>query len=148
MKTNIYQGKKDDLPFVHEMIQQLAVYEKEPDAVLTTPNDLEKHFEEGRFETFIATYDGKKVGMALFYETYSTWNGPAIHLEDFIVMESHRKLGIGEAIFEKLIDMTREKGYRLLKWDVLDWNTPALNFYKKIGASIETNWWNGRITLD
>ena len=148
MKTNIYQGIQEDLPFVLEMIELLAVYEKEPNAVRTTLDDLKKHFMEERFEFYIATYDGERVGMALYYDTYSTWNGPAIHLEDFIVKDSHRKLGIGEAVFDKLKEMTRAKGCRLLKWDVLDWNEPAINFYKKIGASVETNWWNGRLVID
>ena len=87
--------------------------------------------------------DGKIVGIIIYYMTYSTWKGKMLYLEDFVVNQQYRKLGIGQHLFDAFLKEAKDKGARLVKWQVLDWNEPALAFYKKNKAIIEKNWWNG-----
>lgn len=133
------------MPDVLNLIQQLAIFEKEPDAVEVTTSELTEHFHQNKFEVFIAEVDSKTVGMALFYERYSTWKGPYIHLEDLIVLPEFRGRGIGKRLLEWIIFESQERGARRLGWEVLDWNTPAVDFYKSMGADIEKEWWQCRM---
>ncbi len=143
IKIETAQAK--DLGQILEFVKQLADYEKEPEAVTTNLAEYEKCFKEGIFEAIIARQGAKAVGMALFYNTFSTWKGKMIYLEDFIVLEAYRRMGIGEKIFDAFVDIARKKEAKLVKWQVLDWNTPAVDFYHKKHATIEKNWWNGKI---
>jgi len=148
MKNNsfeIVQAQDDDLNDIFALVQDLAVYEKEPDAVTTDLEEYARCFEEGIFEAILAKKEGTTIGMALYYTTFSTWKGRMIYLEDFIVKEPFRKLGVGSLIFNRFVEISKEKNAKLVKWQVLDWNIPALNFYKKKGASIEKNWWTGKV---
>jgi len=138
-------AKESDLPQIFELVKQLAVYEKEPESVTTDLNEYKKCFNEGVFEVILAKNVTKTIGMALFYTTFSTWKGRMIYLEDFIVLEEYRREGIGDLIFEKFLEISKKKEAKLVKWQVLDWNTPALKFYDKKNATIEKNWWNGKI---
>lgn len=140
----IRPGTAADLAFVHQMVTQLAIYEKEPDAVTATLADYERDFNAGIFSTLIATYDDKPVGMMLYFMMYSTWKGRMMYLDDFYVKPSHRRMGIGERLFDAFRREAKDQGCILIKWQVLDWNEPAIRFYEKIGATIETNWWNGK----
>lgn len=133
------------MPDVHYLIQQLAIFEKEPDAVEITVSDLEAHFDENRFEVYLASIDGNTIGMALFYERYSTWKGPFIHLEDLFVIPEFRGMGVGRMLLEWVIFEANKRGARRLGWEVLDWNTPAVDFYKSVGAIIEKSWWQCRM---
>ncbi len=85
--------------------------------------------------------------MTLFYMAYSSWKGKMLYLDDFVVTEESRRYGAGQLLFDSFIEEGRSRGCRLVKWQVLDWNEPALNFYRKNEAIIETGWWNGKIFL-
>lgn len=144
-EITISQGGLQHIPAAHALVVELAVYEKEPDAVTATVEDYLTHFKEGRFQLIVAEENDKVVGMALFYPTYSTWKGKMMHLEDFVVTASHRRRGIGELLFKAFLKEAKRQGSILTRWQVLDWNTPAIAFYEKIGATIERNWWNGKL---
>lgn len=147
MNISISKASKIDLPQVLGLVQELATYEKMPDAVTAVIEDYEAAMEENRIYVLKAENEGKMVGMALYYLTFSTWKGKMMYLEDFYVQEEYRKFGIGKMIFDALLEDCAAKNCILLKWQVLDWNIPAIKFYEKIGATIEKEWWNGKIYL-
>ncbi|MBM6499553.1 GNAT family N-acetyltransferase [Flavobacterium macrobrachii] len=138
----IRKGEKKDMKAVLELIQELATFEKEPDAVVVTVSDLEKDGfgETPLFHTFIAKINDEIVGIALYYYRYSTWKGKTIHLEDLIVKEKMRGSGIGFALYSKIIEQGKKDNVRRVEWAVLDWNIQAINFYKKSGAKILDDW--------
>ena len=142
MNIRIRAGKKEDMPSVYGLIQELAEFEKEPDAVeLTLENLVEDGFGKAPlFKTFVAEIDKNIVGMALFYPRYSTWKGPSIHLEDLIVNQDKRGLKIGSLLYAEVIAYGYKKGVKRIEWAVLDWNTPAIEFYKRTGATILSDW--------
>ncbi len=141
-------AEKADLPAIYALVKELALYEKAPESVTATLIDYEKDFDDKIFESIVAEINGEIVGMALYYMAYSTWRGRMLYLEDFVVKESVRKAGIGKLLFDRVLEIAREKKAILLKWQVLDWNEPALNFYKKYDAIIEDEWLNGKLFLD
>ena len=130
------------MPAVLSLIQELAVFEKEPDAVVVTVADLERDgfCENPLFHTFVAEMNGEIIGMALYYNRYSTWKGKAIHLEDLIVKEAHRGTGAGLALYTEIIKQGKKDNVRRLEWNVLDWNEPAIRFYEKSGAKVLDDW--------
>ena len=136
-----------DLPAVHALMFELAVYEKAPEAVAATPEEYSEDFRNGLFESHVAEMDGKIIGMTLFYMAYSSWKGKMLYLDDFVVTEESRRYGAGQLLFNAFMEEGRQRGCRLVKWQVLDWNEPALNFYRKNEAIIETEWWNAKIFL-
>jgi GNAT superfamily N-acetyltransferase len=142
MNFSIRVGEITDMPSVLELIKELAHFEKDAEAVEISVADLEKDGfgNSPLFKTFIAEKDNEIVGMALFYPRYSTWKGPTIHLEDLIVKKIKRGLGIGSALYKKVIEYGNDLGVKRLEWVVLDWNTPAIEFYKKTGAHISEDW--------
>ena len=143
----IRSAEKSDMGAVLSLVKELAEYEKAPEQVTTTPDDYRRNFEEGVFEALVAEMDGEVVGMALYYLCWSTWRGRMLYLDDFVVRQSHRRYGIGQLLFDAFMEKAREKDCFLVKWQVLDWNEPALRFYEKNRAIIETEWWNGKIFL-
>lgn len=138
----IRKGEKADMPEVLALITELAIFEKEPDAVMVTVADLERDgfCENPLFHTFIAEIDGKIIGMALYYYRYSTWKGKTIHLEDLIVKENFRGSGAGFALYSEIINQGKKDQVRRIEWNVLDWNQPAIDFYEKSGARILPDW--------
>lgn len=130
------------MPSVLKLIQELAFFEKEPNAVEVTVKDLENDGfgDNPLFKTFVAEEDEDIVGMALFYPRYSTWKGPTIHLEDLIVRENKRGLNIGSALYNKVIEYGYKQGVKRIEWVVLDWNKPAIDFYEKTGAVVLRDW--------
>ncbi|MCX8080886.1 MAG: GNAT family N-acetyltransferase [Bacteroidia bacterium] len=138
-----------DVEEILHLIRELALYEKAPHEVTITEQTLlEWGFGEKKFfHVFVAVLEEKVVGMALCYPKFSTWKGISLYLEDIIVTEKYRKSGIGSRLFEKVIDYGKKNGYYRLEWQVLDWNKPAIEFYKKYGAEISSEWLNGRIIL-
>jgi len=138
----IRKGEKADMPEVLALITELAVFEKEPDAVVVTVADLERDgfSENPLFHTFVAAIDGKIIGMALYYYRYSTWKGKTIHLEDLIVKEDFRGSGAGFALYSEIIRQGKKDKVRRIEWNVLDWNTPAIQFYEKSGAKVLKDW--------
>jgi len=144
MKVIIRKGIKSDMPSALQLINELAVFEKEPDAVEVRLEDLENDGfgTQPLFECYVAELDDEIVGMALFYPRYSTWKGPTIHLEDLIVQEDKRQLKIGGQLYKKVIEHAYNLGVKRIEWNVLDWNTPAVNFYKSTGANVMNEWCN------
>lgn len=138
----IRKGEPTDMPAVLDLITELAVFERQPEAVLVTADDLVRDgFQENPlFHTFVAELDGTIVGMALYYYRYSTWKGKTIHLEDLILKEKFRKQGIGFALYQKVIETGYNERVRRIEWNVLDWNTPAIAFYQKTGAVVFDDW--------
>lgn len=138
----IRKGQKEDMPAVLELIKELAIFEKEPDAVVVTVQDLVRDgfSENPLFYTFVAEVDSEIIGMALFYYRYSTWKGKTIHLEDLIVKENSRGTGAGLALYSEIIKQGKKDNVRRIEWNVLDWNTPAINFYNKSGAKLLEDW--------
>lgn len=147
VSIRIRPGTTADLPQVHHLVCELATYEREPDAVNASIPDYIRDFDHNWFQFLIAETNDSIVGTAIFYYGYSTWKGRMIYLEDLIVTASYRQQGIGTRIFHQLLEMAQNQGIRQIKWQVLAWNEPALAFYAKHKASIETGWWNGRIVL-
>ena len=130
-----------DMPAVWQLIYELAVYEKAPEAVVITPEDLlHDGFEKKLFSCIVAELDGEIVGMALYYPRYSTWKGATVHLEDFIVKQTHRKQGIGKLLFDAFVKAAHALNPGRLEWTVLEWNTPAIKFYNKVGATLDPEW--------
>ncbi|MCF6128526.1 GNAT family N-acetyltransferase [Flavobacterium sp. AS60] len=139
---NIRKGEIKDMKGVLDLIQELATFEKEPDAVVVTVADLERDGFGANplFHTFVAEQDGEIVGIALYYYRYSTWKGKTIHLEDLIVKEKMRGSGLGFALYSKIIEQGKIDKVRRIEWAVLDWNTPAIDFYIKSGAKVLEDW--------
>ena len=140
----IRKAVKEDCPRILELIHELAVYERAPDEVTVT---LE-HFEESGFGkqpvwwAFVAEIDGVIVGFALYYIRYSTWKGQRMYLEDIVVTEDMRGKGLGAALFERLLEEMHEKKLNGIVWQVLEWNEPAIKFYKKYNATFDNEWVN------
>ena len=145
MGINIRKANKEDLEGIYDLVVELAVYEKEPDAVTATMADYEQCFEEQVFEALVAEHEGKIVGTAIYYMTYSTWKGKMLYLEDLVITQSYRRKGIGQDLFDAVLEEAKAKAAKLLKWQVLDWNQPAIDFYIKNKATIEEDWLNGKI---
>ncbi|WP_026703914.1 GNAT family N-acetyltransferase [Flavobacterium soli] len=139
---NIRKGTKQDIYSVLNLIKELAVFEKEPDAVVITVEDLERDGFSATplFHTFVAEVDAKIVGVALYYYRYSTWKGKTIHLEDLIVNEKMRGKGLGFALYSEVLKQGKRDNVRRVEWNVLDWNTPAIDFYEKSGAKLLETW--------
>ena len=139
---NIRKGKIEDMSSVLDLIKELATFEKEPNAVVVTVADLERDGfgESPLFYTFIAEENNEIVGMALYYYRYSTWKGRTIHLEDLIVKEKMRGSGLGFELYKAVIAQGKFDGVRRIEWNVLDWNTPAIEFYEKSGAKVFKDW--------
>ncbi|MBK8723464.1 MAG: GNAT family N-acetyltransferase [Saprospiraceae bacterium] len=147
-KITIRKAQNEDLPAIYALVKELALYEKSPESVTATIEDYYQDFEDNIFESIVAERDSEVVGMALYYMTYSTWRGRMLYLEDFVVKESERKLGIGKLLFDEVIEIAKSKKAVLLKWQVLEWNDPAIQFYKKYDTIFENEWLNGKLFLD
>lgn len=143
MEYKIRIAQKNDMPEVLRLIKHLAVYEKEPDAVEVTVEDLEeKGFGKNKlFDCYVAETNGKIRGMALFYFRYSTWKGKTVHLEDLIVEEEFRGMGLGKALYTKVMEFGAKHQVKRIEWAVLDWNKPAIDFYESTGATILRDWY-------
>lgn len=149
MEISIRRAVREDCPRLLELVRELAVYERAPDEVTVT----REHFEESGFGekpvwwAFVAEAEGKVQGFALYYIRYSTWKGQAMYLEDILVTEQMRGRQIGKLLFERLIDEAKEKKFNRMIWQVLEWNEPAINFYKKFDAAFDPEWVNCSIDI-
>jgi GNAT superfamily N-acetyltransferase len=150
MKPLIRFATKDDTPAIMRLIQGLADFEKAPDQVVITAEDLVRDGFgiDPKFMCYVAEIrheihpqnESQIVGMALFYPRYSTWKGPTIHLEDLMVQEEFRGQGVGTALYRAVLSYARTRNVRRVNWEVLDWNTPAIDFYEKSGADVLKEW--------
>lgn len=138
----IRKGTIEDMPSVLLLIQELAEFEKEPNAVEINVKDLEKDgfSENPLFQTFVAEVDNEIIGVALYYYRYSTWKGKTIHLEDLVVRENKRGTGAGFALYSEILKQGHKEGVKRVEWNVLDWNTNAIQFYEKSGAKVLEDW--------
>jgi GNAT superfamily N-acetyltransferase len=138
----IRKASKKDMPFVLELIKELAIFEKEPNAVEVTVDDLiqDGFLKQPLFQCFVAEEEGVIIGMALYYYRYSTWKGKTLHLEDLIVKEENRGTGAGFALYKEIIKQGKKENVRRIEWNVLDWNTAAIDFYEKTGATVLDDW--------
>ncbi|MAW31671.1 MAG: GNAT family N-acetyltransferase [Flavobacteriales bacterium] len=147
MNFNIREGLKADLPQVLELIKELADYENAIEEVQITVEELE---EDGfgkhpLYYFLVAEEKNQIIGLSFYHIRYSTWKGKFLFLEDFVIKKEYRKLGIGSKLFEATIKICYEKNMKGMFWQVLDWNTPAINFYKKYNAEISSSWLNGKL---
>ena len=142
MEYSIREATAKDMQYVLELIKELASFEKEASAVEVTTDDLvqDGFGAEKLFHCFVAEHNSKIVGMALIYSRYSTWKGPIIHLEDLVVSETMRGTGLGTALLNEVVKYCAQQGVKRISWEVLDWNEPAIVFYKKKGARVLRDW--------
>lgn len=148
MNAAIREARLADCSRILELINELAVYERSPEEVTVTLAEFEDagFGQKPVWKAFVAELDETIVGFALYYVRYSTWKGCRLYLEDFIVTDSHRGKGIGKQLFDTVVLEAHEKGFNGMTWQVLDWNEPALNFYKKYEAGVEAGWLNGSLS--
>jgi len=149
-EVKIREGKKHDVSHVLDLIRELAVYEKAPQEV---SNTVERMQEDGFgnqpiFGFIVAELEGKIIGVSIHYFRYSTWKGRRLYLEDLIVTQSARGSGVGGKLFEATLEFAKENKCSGVSWQVLDWNEPAINFYKKYNAKFDGEWLNGSIKID
>jgi len=144
IKFTIRKATKADAAAAHQLIVELAVFEKEPDAVTNTVEQFtEDGFGEKPIYSLIVAESEEKqiVGMALYFYAYSTWKGKMLYLDDLIVTETWRHKGIGKKLVDELFVIAKQNNAKIVRWEVLDWNAPAIEFYKKLGAKIDKEWW-------
>jgi GNAT superfamily N-acetyltransferase len=147
----IRQGLEADLPAAMDLIQELAIYERAPHEVTNTIEEMrEAGFgQKPVFGFFLAENEvGEPIGLALYHLAYSTWKGTKLYLEDLIVTERYRRQGIGKLLFDTVARHAHQSGLKALNWQVLDWNEPAIQFYRKIGAALDPEWINCKLTGD
>ena len=148
MKTTIRKGVKKDLPAVLSLIKELADYENALEEVTITLADLERDgFKTQPWYWFlVAENENQIIGLSFYWVRYSTWKGKFLFLEDFVIKEKYRRKRIGSKLFEKTINICQEEKLNGMVWQVLDWNKPAIDFYKKYNAEISNTWLNGKLT--
>tara|TARA_B100000886_G_C20133962_1_gene371105 strand:+ start:90 stop:581 length:492 start_codon:yes stop_codon:yes gene_type:complete len=142
METIIRKAKKSDTEAIFSLVQELAIFEKEPGAVIINKKTIKEHGfgKKPLFKCFVAELNEKVVGIALFYPRYSTWKGPTLHLEDLIVTKEMKGRGIGSMLYTAFLEYAYKAGVERAEWAVLDWNRPAINFYQKSGAKVLNDW--------
>ena len=145
----IRAAKPGDEQAIFSLIKELALYEKAPEQVSNTAEQLSQDlFKSFICEAIVAEENTEIVGFALFYTAYSTWKGKTLYLEDFYVKENHRNKGIGNMLFEKVVEIAKDKKVKRMDWQVLEWNALALGFYEKKEAELSSEWVNGRLYFD
>ena len=143
MSVVVRKATKEDMPDVLELIKELAVFEKQPNAVQINIDTLvaEGFGNQPLFTCFVSLLEGQIVGMAFCYFRFSTWKGRSVHLEDLIVKESKRGQGVGMALYKRVMEYAASFNVKRVEWVVLGWNTPAIKFYEKTGATILKDWY-------
>ena len=145
----IRAAKLGDEQAIFALIQELALYEKAPEQVSNTAEQLRIDlFKSFLCEAIVAENNKEIIGFALYYTAYSTWKGVSLYLEDFYVKENHRNKGMGNMLFEKVVEIAKDKKVKRMDWQVLEWNALALGFYEKKEAELSSEWVNGRLYFD
>jgi GNAT superfamily N-acetyltransferase len=147
MDVFIRKAIETDMAEIHSLVRELAEYERGLHKVTTSTETYLRDFRDQVFDAFVAEKDGTIVGIALYYLVFSTWRGRMLYLEDFVVRESERGFGIGKQLFEAFLDEAKRQDVALVKWQVLDWNEPAINFYKKYDVVFDGEWLDVKIYL-
>ena len=142
MNISTRQGTLEDIPAVFELVKELANYERALDQVSNNIDRMSRDFKENLFEFFDAEVDSKIIGLSLYYLLYSTWKGKRLYMEDIIVTEEMRGNGIGKVLFDATVTAAKKTGSTGMMWQVLDWNTSAVGFYRKYGTSFDNEWIN------
>lgn len=138
-----------DVSYIFDLIKELALYEKAPEQVTNTSENLHYDlFEAPICEAIVAEENEEILGFALYYTSYSTWKGRCLYLEDFYVKEKSRKRGIGKLLFDEVVQIAKAKKVKRMDWQVLEWNEPGLQFYKKENATLDSEWVNGRLFFE
>lgn len=148
---HIRKALRTDAEQIHALIRELGIYEKAEHEIQTTPEQFAQDGfgERPLYESFVAINEEKRViGTALFYFAYSTWKGKMLYLDDLIVTESYRRKGIGMRLLDTLMNYAKETNTKMVKWQVLNWNEPAIQFYEKIGAALDDEWINCSLNSD
>ena len=145
LQVSIRPAVAADLPAIHALVRELAIYEKAEAEFTAALSVYTDNFAAGVFRAHVAEHDGEVIGMALYYLTFSTWKGRMLYLEDFVVREAYRRGGVGQRLFDAFLQTAKAMDCTMAKWQVLDWNQPAIDFYKKNDAVIEQQWYNGKI---
>jgi GNAT superfamily N-acetyltransferase len=146
MNPTIRKAERSDVAAIFALIQELALYEKAPEQVTNTADQLAIDlFEKYRCEAIVAEKENQVVGFALYYTSYSTWKGACLYLEDFYVIESERQHGIGQLLFDSVLKTAKDRKVQRMDWQVLTWNEPAIRFYEKQKAILDPEWLNGRL---
>ncbi len=148
MDTIIREGNPSDIPAVLKLIKELALFEKAPGEVTNTEDALlrDGFGDHPVFRLLVAENHGRIVGMAIYFIKYSTWKGKGVYLDDIVVNENFRGKGIGSMLFEAVVNASSDLGAKQLHWQVLDWNIPAIEFYKKYEAQLDESWINCKLT--
>lgn len=144
---NIRFARREDTLSILELIKELAVFEKQPNAVILTEKELsDAVFGQNPWVyVYVAEIEEKVVGIALYYYGFSTWKGRSLHLEDLIVNENYRKLGIGKALMNQVLQIAKQEKVERMSWEVLNWNEPAIKFYESLGTTFYKDWWLCRL---
>lgn len=145
MDVIIRKAIEQDITAIHYLVRELAEYEKGLHNVTTTPETYLSDFRHRVFDALVAEKNEKVVGMAIYYLVFSTWRGRMMYLEDFVVQESERGSGIGAMLFDAFLQEAKRQNVALVKWQVLKWNEPAINFYKKYETVFDDEWYDGKI---
>jgi len=148
MNIAIRKGAPSDIPQALQLVKELAAFENAPNEVEVTIEEMTAwgFGEDKQFDFFIALENNVIIGIALYYFKYSTWKGKCLFLEDIIVTENLRGKGIGKLLFDQVVAIAQETKVRRMEWQVLDWNTTAIEFYKKYGAHLDGEWVNCKLT--
>lgn len=148
MNVEIIPAKPENVQEILSLIKELALFEKAPDEVVLTESQLtEDLFGENKIAEALVALEGERIaGTAVYYTKYSTWKGKCLYLEDIIVTDSYRGRGIGKKLFAEVMRIAHERKMGRMEWQVLDWNEPAIRFYKQFGATLDPEWINGKFT--
>ena len=139
-------SKQGDEQSIYDLVKALAIYEKAPDEVINTPEQIAKDLFENKIcYSYVAEDNNLIIGFALYYVSYSTWKGKSLYLEDLFVLPEFRKEGVGGLLFDEVVATAKRWNVKRMDWQILDWNEPALSFYKKKNAHLDSGWVNGRL---
>ena len=142
----IREASLGDEQSIYDLVKALAVYEKAPNEVINTPSQIAKDlFEDKICYAYVAEKNNSIIAFALYYVSYSTWKGKSLYLEDLFVLPEYRKDGVGGLLFDEVVATAKRWKVKRMDWQILDWNEPALNFYQKKNAHLDSGWVNGRL---
>lgn len=141
----VRKANLSDMPSIFSLVKELAIFEKAEEQVWTNVKYYEREYLKGTFFSIVAEIENQVVGACIYYMSFSTWKGRMMYLEDFVVNESFRGQGVGEKLYYQFLKEAKDMDCTMVKWEVLDWNKPAISFYEKHGATIEKCWWDCKV---